>query len=115
MTTKEFERGKVRSKTMDLIDLKSHDFLAHRFLIWNLFIQSKCAHYWPDPGEVKEYEGIQLTHQKEVTNTDFTVREFVMSKDGEDRVIFQYHFQVAHLFCISTLLPTFLRFFRKST
>ena len=58
------------------------------------FLQSKCAHYWPDPGEVKEFDGIKLTHQKEVTSTDFTLREFLMSMDGEERVIYQYHFQV---------------------
>ncbi|CAG7834295.1 unnamed protein product [Allacma fusca] len=55
--------------------------------------KSKCAHYWPDSGEVKEFEGIKLTHMKEVTNTDFTVREFLMARDGEERLIYQFHFQ----------------------
>jgi len=88
MTTKEFERSK-----------------------------SKCAHYWPDPGEVKELTSgeessgvnrtsspgggggiitMRLSHVKEMTNKDFTLREFLLSKDGDDgpaRTIFQFHFQ----------------------
>jgi len=28
------------------------------------------------------------------TRADYTLREFVATKDGEDRLIYQYHFQV---------------------
>ncbi|XP_021957927.1 tyrosine-protein phosphatase corkscrew isoform X2 [Folsomia candida] len=64
MTTKEFERSK-----------------------------SKCAHYWPDDGEIKEYEGgFKLLMQKESSTPDFTLREFLMTRSGEERVIYQFHF-----------------------
>jgi hypothetical protein len=63
-----------------------------------IFLQSKCAHYWPDEGEVKEYEGgIKLAHHKESSTPDFTLREFLMTRNGEERVIYQFHFIVRKL------------------
>jgi tyrosine-protein phosphatase non-receptor type 11 len=55
--------------------------------------KSKCAHYWPDPSEVKELDGgMRITHQKESTSTDFTLREFVLTRNDEERIIYQFHF-----------------------
>lgn len=59
--------------------------------------QSKCAHYWPDDGEIKEYEGgFKLLMQKESSTPDFTLREFLMTRSGEERVIYQFHFIVSY-------------------
>ena len=65
-------------------------------IIDSMTVQSKCAHYWPDAGQIKELEGgMKLTHLKETVNTDFTLREFLLMKDGHERIIYQYHFNVS--------------------
>ncbi|XP_075744839.1 tyrosine-protein phosphatase non-receptor type 11 isoform X1 [Rhipicephalus microplus] len=71
MTTKEVERGKP-----------------------------KCVRYWPDEGQTKEYGKYCLQHIAESSNADYTLREFAMSRNGEDahhsqcetRSVFHYHF-----------------------
>lgn len=65
MTTKEVERGKP-----------------------------KCVRYWPDEGQTKEYGKYRLQHISESSNADYTLREFTMSKNGENetRSVYHYHF-----------------------
>lgn len=66
MTTKELERGK-----------------------------SKCAKYWPDQGQEKEWGAARVTCMSESSTNDYTLREFLLSWKGrEARRIYQYHFQV---------------------
>lgn len=65
MTTKELERGKI-----------------------------KCAKYWPDEGQTKEWGAATLTCLRENSNDDYTLREFLLSwQNSEERHIYQYHFQ----------------------
>lgn len=66
MTTKELERGK-----------------------------SKCAKYWPDQGQTKEWGPAKVTCLTESSTSDYTLREFLFSwKNRDERRIYQYHFLV---------------------
>lgn len=66
MTTKEVERGKT-----------------------------KCAKYWPDPGQTKRWDDAKVTCLTESKTNDYTLREFLFSwKNKDERHIYQYHFQV---------------------
>lgn len=66
MTTKELERGKT-----------------------------KCARYWPDQNQTKEWGPAHVTCLSETSTNDYTLREFLFSwKNKEERHIYQYHFQV---------------------
>lgn len=66
MTTKELERGKI-----------------------------KCAKYWPDEGETKEWGPAKVTCLTESSTSDYTLRKFLLSwRDEDERHIYQYHFQV---------------------
>ncbi|XP_059488410.1 tyrosine-protein phosphatase corkscrew-like isoform X3 [Neocloeon triangulifer] len=66
MTTKEIERGK-----------------------------NKCARYWPDDGQLKEYGLVKVRNLCESSNADYTLREFLVSREGvpEERKVFHFHFQ----------------------
>ncbi|XP_071451599.1 tyrosine-protein phosphatase non-receptor type 11-like isoform X1 [Hetaerina americana] len=93
MTTKEIERGK-----------------------------NKCARYWPEEGQMKEYGRVRVRNLSESSTADYTLREFLVSyvqderEDaiaplglrggrkgcdsemmdsvlGEERKVFHYHFQ----------------------
>ncbi|XP_061395367.1 tyrosine-protein phosphatase corkscrew-like isoform X2 [Musca vetustissima] len=66
MTTKEFERGK-----------------------------NKCAKYWPDEGQTKQFGPAKIQCVSENSTNDYTLREFLFSwRDQPERRIFHYHFQV---------------------
>lgn len=66
MTTKELERGKT-----------------------------KCAKYWPDQGQTKEWGPAKVTCLSESSTSDYTLREFLFSwRNKDERHIYQYHFQV---------------------
>lgn len=66
MTTKELERGKT-----------------------------KCAKYWPDQGQTKEWGHAKVTSLSESSTSDYTLREFLFSwKNKDERHIYQFHFQV---------------------
>lgn len=66
MTTKEMERGKA-----------------------------KCAKYWPDVGQTKEWGPARVTCLTEEMTNDYTLRQLVLtSHDESERHIYQYHFQV---------------------
>uniref|UniRef100_T1J4B3 Tyrosine-protein phosphatase non-receptor type n=1 Tax=Strigamia maritima TaxID=126957 RepID=T1J4B3_STRMM len=66
MTTKEVERGK-----------------------------NKCARYWPDENQSKEYGRLLIKNVGESSTTDYTLRKFVISRLGqeEERNVNHYHFQ----------------------
>lgn len=66
MTTKEIERGK-----------------------------NKCAKYWPDLRQSKDFDDAKVTCINESVQNDYTLREFDFSwKNKEERRIYHYHFQV---------------------
>ncbi|XP_037937457.1 tyrosine-protein phosphatase corkscrew [Teleopsis dalmanni] len=66
MTTKEFERGKP-----------------------------KCAKYWPDEGQCKQFGHAKIQSLSENSTNDYTLREFLFSwRDKPHRRIFHYHFQI---------------------
>ncbi|XP_046668267.1 tyrosine-protein phosphatase non-receptor type 11 isoform X2 [Homalodisca vitripennis] len=64
MTTKEMERGK-----------------------------NKCARYWPEEGETKEFDKVTVKNMSQASTTDYTLREFLVSYKDEDRIVYHYHFQ----------------------
>ncbi|VEN59878.1 unnamed protein product [Callosobruchus maculatus] len=66
MTTKETERGK-----------------------------NKCARYWPDLNSSKEYDKIKVKNLVESSTPHYTLREFLVSKEGTtcERKVYHYHFQ----------------------
>ncbi|XP_054271842.1 tyrosine-protein phosphatase non-receptor type 11-like isoform X3 [Macrosteles quadrilineatus] len=64
MTTKEMERGK-----------------------------NKCARYWPEEGESKEYDQVTVKNLSQSSTADYTLREFLVTYQEEDRVVYHYHFQ----------------------
>lgn len=66
MTTKEIERGK-----------------------------NKCAKYWPDLKQTKEFDHAKVTCINESVQIDYTLREFDFNwKSKKERRIYHYHFQV---------------------
>lgn len=71
MTTKEIERGK-----------------------------NKCARYWPDENQTKDYGQIRVRSVSEVSNNDYTLRQFLVSSEenNEERTIYHYHFQASFHF-----------------
>ncbi|XP_067006544.2 tyrosine-protein phosphatase non-receptor type 11 isoform X2 [Anabrus simplex] len=66
MTTKEIERGK-----------------------------NKCVRYWPEESQSKEYGKIKVRNLVESSTADYTLREFLVMKEGfeEERKVYHYHFQ----------------------
>jgi len=55
----------------------------------------KCAKYWPDQSQTKEWGNARVTCVAESSTSDYTLREFLFSWKGkEERRIYQYHFQV---------------------
>ncbi|KDR10028.1 hypothetical protein L798_15690, partial [Zootermopsis nevadensis] len=67
MTTKEIERGK-----------------------------NKCVRYWPEECQGKEYGKIKVRNLSESSTADYTLREFLVSREGageEERKVYHYHFQ----------------------
>lgn len=66
MTTKEIERGK-----------------------------NKCARYWPEEDQTKDYGQIRVRSVSETSNNDYTLRQFLVSSEenNEERTIYHYHFQ----------------------
>ncbi|XP_040565040.1 tyrosine-protein phosphatase non-receptor type 11 [Lepeophtheirus salmonis] len=64
MTTKEFERGKV-----------------------------KCAKYWPNISESEIYGCYQVSTIAEKSSKHYTLREFHVSNGHENRKVYHFHFQ----------------------
>lgn len=89
MTTKEMERGKVNfvanaQKQKIIIVFSSFSF------------QNKCARYWPEEGQTKEYGKSSVKYLVETSTADYTLREFLLSMEGSpsERKVYHYHFQV---------------------
>lgn len=57
--------------------------------------KNKCAKYWPDERQTKEWGQAKVTCLSESSTKDYTLREFLFSWRGkEERRIYHYHFQV---------------------
>ncbi len=55
----------------------------------------KCAKYWPDLDKSESFGKFEIKNVSETLNTDYTLREFLVNKEGKDeRKIFHFHFQV---------------------
>nr|XP_022315948.1 receptor-type tyrosine-protein phosphatase kappa-like isoform X2 [Crassostrea virginica] len=54
--------------------------------------KKKCEQYWPDPTETKEYAGIKVKLVSVESHPDFSIRTFHIQKDGENRIIKQFHY-----------------------
>jgi len=56
--------------------------------------KTKCARYWPDLDQTEEYGNYSVKNLSEETSKDYTLREFQVSKAGEEetRRIFHFHF-----------------------
>jgi tyrosine-protein phosphatase non-receptor type 11 len=53
--------------------------------------------YWPEEGQGKEYGKIKVRNLSESSTADYTLREFLVSREGsgeEERKVYHYHFQV---------------------
>ena len=89
-------------------------FMNHLYIL----IQSKCARYWPEENQVKDFGKITLKCVSDSVRADYTLREFMATKEKEDRLIYQYHFQVnlffSNEFSLKYLLQEVLLFFRLS-
>lgn len=60
--------------------------------------QSKCARYWPDENQSKEFGKVVLRCVSDSLRADYTLREFLATKDNEERLVHQYHFQVSFIY-----------------
>ncbi|XP_012286742.1 tyrosine-protein phosphatase 69D [Orussus abietinus] len=60
------------------------------------YSKTKCAKYWPDKSESKNFGDITVEHIGERSYSDYVVRDLKMTRTGERdvRVIVQYHFLV---------------------
>ncbi|XP_063989399.1 tyrosine-protein phosphatase 69D [Diachasmimorpha longicaudata] len=60
------------------------------------YSKTKCAKYWPDKEETKNFEDITVEHVGQKAFSDYVIRELRMTKTGERdaRTIIQYHFLV---------------------
>ncbi|RWS06483.1 tyrosine-protein phosphatase non-receptor type 11-like protein [Dinothrombium tinctorium] len=58
------------------------------------YITNKCVRYWPSEGQKKICGKIEIKNVSERPSVDYTLREFVISKEGQSgsRTIYQYHF-----------------------
>jgi tyrosine-protein phosphatase non-receptor type 11 len=53
--------------------------------------------YWPEECQGKEYGKIKVRNLSESSTADYTLREFLVSREGsdeEERKVYHYHFQV---------------------
>ncbi|XP_012156236.1 tyrosine-protein phosphatase corkscrew isoform X4 [Ceratitis capitata] len=57
--------------------------------------RSKCAKYWPDEGQCRQFGFAKIQCLTEHKTSDYTLREFLFSwRDKPERRIYHYHFQV---------------------
>ncbi|XP_017473137.1 PREDICTED: tyrosine-protein phosphatase corkscrew isoform X2 [Rhagoletis zephyria] len=57
--------------------------------------RSKCAKYWPDEGQCRQFGPAKIQCLSESKTSDYTLREFIFSwRDKPERRIYHYHFQV---------------------
>ena len=62
-------------------------------------MKPKCAKYWPDLDKVESFGKFTVKNVSEKSSQDYTLREFLVSKEGEkdERKIYHFHFQVRRL------------------
>lgn len=79
------------------------------------YSKTKCAKYWPDKGETKNFGDITVEHIRERAYSDYVVRELKMSRLGERdaRTIIQYHFLVWKDFMAPEHPHAILRFIKR--
>ncbi|KYN41587.1 Tyrosine-protein phosphatase 69D [Trachymyrmex septentrionalis] len=79
------------------------------------YSKTKCAKYWPDKRETKNFGDITVEHVKERAYSDYVVRELKMTRLGErdSRVIVQYHFLVWKDFVAPEHPHAILRFIKR--
>lgn len=60
-------------------------------------LKNKCARYWPDPGDSKQYGHVVVQNLAESSTPHYTLREFLVTMEGsdEERKAFHYHFTVS--------------------
>ncbi|XP_032671027.1 tyrosine-protein phosphatase 69D isoform X2 [Odontomachus brunneus] len=79
------------------------------------YSKTKCAKYWPDKRETKNFGDITVEHVKERAYSDYVVRELKMTRLGERdaRTIVQYHFLVWKDFVAPEHPHAILRFIKR--
>ncbi|XP_033338390.2 protein tyrosine phosphatase 69D isoform X1 [Megalopta genalis] len=79
------------------------------------YSKTKCAKYWPDKGETKNFGDITVEHIRERAYSDYVVRELKMTRLGERdaRTIVQYHFLVWKDFTAPEHPHAVLRFIKR--
>ena len=79
------------------------------------YSKTKCAKYWPDKGETKNFGDITVEHVRERAYSDYVVRELKMTRLGERdaRTIIQYHFLVWKDFMAPEHPHAILRFIKR--
>ena len=79
------------------------------------YSKTKCAKYWPDKGETKNFADITVEHVGEYQYSDYVVRELKMTRTGErdTRKIVQYHFLVWKDFMAPEHPHAILRFVKR--
>ncbi|XP_015176074.1 PREDICTED: tyrosine-protein phosphatase 69D [Polistes dominula] len=79
------------------------------------YSKTKCAKYWPDKGETKNFGDITVEHIHERAYSDYVVRELKMTRLGERdaRTIVQYHFLVWKDFMAPEHPHAILRFIKR--
>ncbi|XP_043249228.1 tyrosine-protein phosphatase 69D-like isoform X1 [Colletes gigas] len=79
------------------------------------YSKTKCAKYWPDKGETKNFGDITVEHIRERAFSDYVVRELKMTRLGERdaRTIVQYHFLVWKDFMAPEHPHAILRFIKR--
>ncbi|TRY80125.1 hypothetical protein TCAL_09892 [Tigriopus californicus] len=58
-------------------------------------MKPKCAKYWPDLDQTESYGKFTVQNVSENASQDYTLREFLVRKEGclDERTIFHFHFQ----------------------
>ncbi|XP_035721716.1 tyrosine-protein phosphatase 69D-like [Vespa mandarinia] len=79
------------------------------------YSKTKCAKYWPDKSETKNFGDITVEHIRERAYSDYVVRELKMTRLGERdaRTIVQYHFLVWKDFMAPEHPHAILRFIKR--
>lgn len=79
------------------------------------YSKTKCAKYWPDKTESKNFGDITVEHVGEIPYSDYVVRELKMTRTGEreSRIIIQHHFLVWKDFMAPEHPHAILRFIKR--
>ena len=72
-------------------------FISRKYGIC-FILQNKCVRYWPDEDQSKELKDqnsqIIVKHVSEKSTADYTLREFLVTNDGEVTILLFYFFQI---------------------